>query len=296
VTTKTTQEKRLAAKEKIYQYVRTRNKKYKENSENPAILRLKYLCERVASTLNLMPETWLEQPLTVSAGVYMTWERAIELETLSKINQSLATHKPVDSTSLSLSVRDIMTIAMKCMSPLLPTCNYGNVAVFMRAASQQTPAVATVPDLATAKLRSKLQVEETLELVRGLGTAIMVVGKSDSQLLVDTKENTISLPLTDDAVKPVASPEFCWSETVDGLNDIGVIADGTAVALGLSSYLLQLCRVLVDISNLDKFDEGSYMRDDGKWVKQPDWVAPPIASVLTMFGVEDNRDRVEQAT
>jgi predicted HAD superfamily Cof-like phosphohydrolase len=287
-------EKKLAAKEQIYQYVHSLSAKYKSNTENPAILRLKYLCESVASTLNLMPAAWVDQPPTFSTGVDRAWERAIELETLSKINQSLATHKPVDATSLSLSVRDIMTIAMKCMSPLLPACNYGNVAVFMRAANQQTPPVATVPDSATAKLRSKLQVEETLELVKGLGTAIMIVGKGDSQLLVDPKENTISLQVTDDSVKPVESSTFSWSETVDGLNDIGVIADGTAVALGLSPYLLQLCRVLVDISNLDKFDEGSYMRDDGKWVKQPNWVAPPISSALTMFGVEINCDGMEQ--
>ena len=36
----------------------------------------------------------------------------------------------------------------------------------------------------------------------------------------------------------------------------------------------------VDQANLRKFGPGSYERDDGKWIKPPDWTPPDILGVL----------------
>ncbi len=286
--------KRLEAKEQIYQYLRACHDKYAANSvSRESVARLRYLCERTMNTLDLLAACWKNYPELFKEGnTEHGWCVAISSETISRINTCLASIMGGNLSS-PLPASDIAEIAVLAVSPLRPPVNYAHVYSFMRDVGQSTPDIPTVPSEAVAKLRSKLQVEETLELASGLGVGIELICDGDSDVIVDTAANTMKFRATEQSViaptvKDSAGNKlaFSWREVVDGLNDIGVIADGTVIALGLSPYLVQLCRILVDISNLDKFDEGSYMREDGKWMKQPGWVAPPIAAALAMFGIE----------
>lgn len=60
---------------------------------------------------------------------------------------------------------------------------------------------------------------------------------------------------------------------VDGCCDTIVVTTGTLSACGVRDLIPQ---ALVDYSNLAKFGEGSYRREDGKWIKPANWQAPDL--------------------
>ena len=287
--------KRLEAKEQIHLYLQNCSHKYAGNIDRKSVARLKHLCERTMNTLDFLAACCKNYPESFTEGnTEHGWCLAINAETISRVNTCLASIAGGHLSSTIVPVCDIAEIAVLEISPLTPPVNYNHVHSFMRDVGQSTPNAPTVPSEAVAKLRSKLQVEETLELASGLGVGIELICDDAHDVAIDTAANTMKFRATEQSViAPTVRDSagnkltFSWREVVDGLNDIGVIADGTVIALGLSPYLVQLCRVLVDISNLDKFGEGSYMREDGKWMKQPDWVAPPIAAALALFGIEE---------
>lgn len=70
-------------------------------------------------------------------------------------------------------------------------------------------------------------------------------------------------------------------EVADGLADILVVALGTAVACGIN---LTPVFEAVMATNWEKFAEGATMREDGKFVKPPNWQPPDVAGLLRAQG------------
>ena len=64
---------------------------------------------------------------------------------------------------------------------------------------------------------------------------------------------------------------------VDGCADISVVTIGTLIAFGVDD---EPVLEEVDSANLRKFAPGSYRRDDGKWMKPPNWTAPNIMGAV----------------
>lgn len=296
----------LAAKERIHSYVKSRYDRYSQLVANRktlaeghferdtqkiklenVYLRLCQISIRVISTLNLIDErSFGVESNDPHLAAHFALRSAVNAEMTTQLSRRLEQLKKYESNAVA-SVKDIMTEAMNSFSPLLPNFDMVPVADFMSAAGQTVVTTPTVPDQATANLRAVLALEEVAEQIDGLGVSIIL---SDAKVpgAPGQDSNIVDLAtckVTAQAKQAYKSQSaFDWREVIDGLCDCDVIRDGTILSLGLSAYMLRLCRVLVDISNLDKFDEGSYRRDDGKWVKQPTWLMPPIADVMIMFG------------
>lgn len=165
---------------------------------------------------------------------------------------------------------------------------------FMRRAKQEVPDHPITPDPKTRVLRAKLILEEALETIwKGLGVNLTLkVG--------DGYEDVEMKALDFEVLKP-----YDPIETADGCADIKVVTTGTLTACGIADEALQ---EEVDASNLDKFELpicpqcsgemkhtagglyvcekhqatlfGPYRREDGKWVKGPDWEAPNIERAI----------------
>lgn len=138
---------------------------------------------------------------------------------------------------------------------------------FMRKAGQQVPAFVIVPDLDVRRLRAKLTLEECIEKINALGFSVIDAGGD-----VVTKDALIVETSACDLI-----------EVVDGCADMKVIATGTLSAFGIKDSSIQK---EVDQSNLAKFGEGGYQRDDGKWIKPADWKPPRIAELLKDQGYD----------
>lgn len=136
----------------------------------------------------------------------------------------------------------------------------------MQKAGQDTPAEPTIPDAATRVLRAKLILEEALETAEALGVA------------VHTNGGDASVQITGDAdLRFEAIGEADLEGIVDGCADISVVTIGTLIAFGVDDEpILEE----VDQANLRKFAPGSYVRDDGKWMKPPDWQPPDILGTI----------------
>lgn len=123
---------------------------------------------------------------------------------------------------------------------------------------------------AQAILRAKLQLEEVLELIRGLGVGVRLAEGQPS-------DTNISIAGTD-CLSFAADGEVNLKEIIDGLCDDSVIAKGTASLLGIP---LAPFEAPTDYNNLNKFKPGHYFREDGKLVKPADHPAPDLESVLS---------------
>ena len=131
----------------------------------------------------------------------------------------------------------------------------------MQLAGQDTPDTVQIPDRATCRLRAKLILEEAFETVTALGIRLEHNGKN----------------LAFDQIDFVDGGEVDLEGVVDGCADISVVTIGTLVAFGVEDVpVLEE----VDRANLRKFGPGSYAREDGKWMKPPDWVPPDVLGVL----------------
>lgn len=134
------------------------------------------------------------------------------------------------------------------------------VEMFMHCAGQQVPNAPTTPDAATRLLRAKLIMEEALELVRALGVQLYCDG-----------DGSVDLLYCDLGFADLGESAFDLTEVIDGCCDLKVVTTGTLSACGVWDVYPQ---TLVDLSNLEKFGPGGHRREDGKWVKPPDWKAP----------------------
>ncbi len=143
----------------------------------------------------------------------------------------------------------------------MPTAHYNRVKDFMQKVGQDTPEGAVVPDEKTRILRAKLILEEALETVEALGVRVQTQG----------------VEITEEGLEYDAPNEVNLQEVADGCADISVVTIGTLIAFGIDDDTLL---EEVDASNLRKFGEGSYRREDGKWMKPPGWTPPDIMGAI----------------
>jgi predicted HAD superfamily Cof-like phosphohydrolase len=134
---------------------------------------------------------------------------------------------------------------------------------FMLLAGQEVKYFPRIPTDDIRKLRATLILEEALETIDALGFGVKITGPhpKDFELIGGGPCNII--------------------EVADGCADISVVTIGTLSAFGIGDKALLK---EVDESNLRKFSAGGYRRDDGKWIKPPDWKAPDIEGVLKKQG------------
>ncbi|MDX1739794.1 MAG: hypothetical protein R3178_00810 [Rhodothermales bacterium] len=137
----------------------------------------------------------------------------------------------------------------------------------MQKVGQATPAEPEIPDESIRILRAKLILEEALETITALG--VEVSAESDGRTV------TVNDPSTE--LHFTAGGEVDLEGVVDGCADISVVTVGTLISFGVDDE--PVLRE-VDEANLRKFEPGSYMRDDGKWMKPPHWTPPDIEGVL----------------
>jgi len=143
----------------------------------------------------------------------------------------------------------------------MPTPHYNRVKEFMQRVGQDTPEIATEPSEKIRILRAKLILEEALETVEALGVRVLNEG----------------VEVTEDGLVYDAPGEVNLQEVADGCADISVVTIGTLIAFGIDDDPLLK---EVDASNLRKFGEGSYRREDGKWMKPPGWTPPDIMGAI----------------
>lgn len=134
---------------------------------------------------------------------------------------------------------------------------------FMRLAGQHVVYSPHTPSETIRYLRAALILEEALETIKALGFKASTTGASPKDFILD------------------ACDECNLIEVADGCADISVVTIGTLSAFGISDKPLLK---EVDESNLRKFGPGGYRRDDGKWIKPPDWKVPDIEGVLKSQG------------
>jgi len=121
------------------------------------------------------------------------------------------------------------------------------VELFMSKAKQPVSRKLRVPSPEERILRAKLIYEESMETISALGVDYCL-GK-----FVDAGED-----------------HYNPQEVLDGACDIAVVTNGTLIACGLYTVFPNaLSRV--DQNNLSKFGPGSYLRDDGKVMKPPNY-------------------------
>ena len=121
---------------------------------------------------------------------------------------------------------------------------------FMVASRQALPSCPYVPPEDVVRLRLSLVVEE----VRELTDACI---DSDHQVRVDLVE------------------------VADALADIDYVVEGMRQAFGIDGGPVA---DEVHASNMRKFGPGAWVREDGKWMKPPDWVPPDIRKKLIEQG------------
>ncbi|NNE34835.1 MAG: hypothetical protein HKN13_06345 [Rhodothermales bacterium] len=152
----------------------------------------------------------------------------------------------------------------------MPTPHFLRIREFMQKAGQETPTEVTIPDEDTRILRAKLILEEALETVTALGVTATVPANADGTLGRNTE---LDFAIT-------GEPDL--EEIVDGCADISVVTMGTLIAFGVDD---EPVLEEVDKANLRKFAEGSYRREDGKWMKPPGWTKPDILGTVKGQGV-----------
>ena len=154
----------------------------------------------------------------------------------------------------------------------MPTPHYARIRSFMQMAGQDTPESPSVPDDRTRVLRAKLILEEALETVSALGVDVHLHHKGGPPA-------TLTAP--DAHLVFEAQGEVDLEGVVDGCADISVVTIGTLISFGVDDEpILEE----VDSANLRKFGPGGGVREDGKWMKPPDWTPPDILGVIGRQG------------
>jgi predicted HAD superfamily Cof-like phosphohydrolase len=135
---------------------------------------------------------------------------------------------------------------------------YLGIKKFMRFAGQDVPTRPTQPDSKTIKLRQDLIEEEFREYKEAVSEFIKA---NDHTEFVD-------------ALVKVA----------DALADLLYVVVGAGIAFGLP---LPTIVEYVHQANMRKFANGSYRREDGKWMKPPGWKGPEeeIKNLIVELGL-----------
>jgi predicted HAD superfamily Cof-like phosphohydrolase len=139
-----------------------------------------------------------------------------------------------------------------------------NVKAWMTAVGQSTPDRPVSPDNLTRVLRVNLLLEEVFELAEASGVEICF------------QEDGYKLNVDDLNFNVVKDPDLV--EVADALADIDYVSAGAACAYGLDMepFFLEVCR-----SNDSKLTNG-YRRDDGKWIKNPNYSPANLEPILIL--------------
>lgn len=124
---------------------------------------------------------------------------------------------------------------------------------FMSSVGQPTPDKPTIPDNLTRVLRVSLILEEALEFAKASGIEISL------------KDDIKSISINDLNYNIVGEPDIVG--VCDGICDLNVVSVGAAISYGVDIEPLE--NEVCD-SNDSKIENG-YRRDDGKWVKNPNY-------------------------
>jgi predicted HAD superfamily Cof-like phosphohydrolase len=146
----------------------------------------------------------------------------------------------------------------------MPTPHFRRIRAFMQKANQATPPEVVVPEAEIRVLRAKLILEEALETVEALGITVQAGGEQGPVIREKTLHYTDGNPVDIEGV-------------VDGCADISVVTIGTLIAFGVDD---EPVLEEVDSANLRKFGPGGHRREDGKWIKPPDWTPPDIGGAI----------------
>jgi predicted HAD superfamily Cof-like phosphohydrolase len=111
-----------------------------------------------------------------------------------------------------------------------------------------------------ATLRVKLLIEEVFELAEASGVSIIGL-KDDGSPIVAEDFLYLSMGVDEERLPDIA----------DAIADISYVNYGAALAYGIN---MEPIEDFVQEANMAKFSEGSYRREDGKWMKPPDWTGP----------------------
>lgn len=128
-----------------------------------------------------------------------------------------------------------------------------DVAAFMDKAGQKRNTTPSIPRKERRILHAKLILEECLETIAAMGLQMKSGGELE------------------------AVGEMDLEETYDGLVDLQYVLYGAANSFGLD---MELGHKEVHKANMNKFAPGGYRREDGKWIKPKDWVAPNLKQFL----------------
>lgn len=86
----------------------------------------------------------------------------------------------------------------------------------------------------------------------------------------------------------IAALDADWTcdltDVADALADLLYVVYGAACAYGID---IQPIFDAVHESNMAKFGPGSYKREDGKWIKPPDWQPPNLKQLLVAQGMRE---------
>lgn len=144
--------------------------------------------------------------------------------------------------------------------------HYASVRLFCEKAFGELPKFPTIPSEFDRKTHSKLIIEEALETISdGLAMDVYInSGTCDKVTAADFDFQCSTRPVD-------------LAEIADGAADLNVVCNGMGIRCGIDMEPVQR---LVDHANLQKFGPGGYRREDGKWVKPPNFIPPDIVSEL----------------
>ncbi len=138
---------------------------------------------------------------------------------------------------------------------------------FMIAAGQEVKDSPGVPSDDVVRLRAKLVMEEFFELLEAMF-------KQDSAMekeMIETAHRRAALAIEK---LPV---DVDMIEVADACADIDYVVEGGRLAFGINGKPIA---DEVQRTNMAKFGEGSWVREDGKRMKPPGWEPPDIAKLL----------------
>jgi len=144
---------------------------------------------------------------------------------------------------------------------------------FMVAAKQEIKTSPGAPSDDVIRLRAKLVVEETFELLEALFKT-----EADDRFYSDIK-SSLSVVMNNYPIR------VDMVEVADACGDIDYVTEGLRLAFGINGKPIA---DEVQRTNMEKFGEGSWVREsDGKQMKPPGWKAPDILKLLKEQGYED---------
>jgi len=146
---------------------------------------------------------------------------------------------------------------------------------FMTKAGQEMPDKPCLPDPKTAAFRVDFILEETSELIDALCDAYGMdkMVKHVITKYLDGARKMLSW-FSDDTGEPNPAK---LPDIADALADLAYIVPGAAIAFGLP--FAKIFDAVHD-ANMKRFGQGSYIREDGKLVRSPDWTHPNIAEII----------------